>query len=81
MLKFCAANQETGRPVLGIGLSKENCQRLLEGQPIQFNTTGMEELPDLDVLVFGGETEQEMATLIVEHAAAAEEPEPDEEVN
>ena len=61
MIKFSATNTETGQPVLGIGLSRANCEKLLAGQPILFNTSGMAGLPALEVFILGGETEEAMA--------------------
>ena len=61
MIKFSATNTETGQPILGIGLSRANCDKLLAGQPILFDTSAMEGLPDLAVYIMAGETEEDMA--------------------
>ena len=68
MIKFSAASRETGRPCLGIGLSKENCDRLLEGQPIQFSTEGMG-LPVLEILILAGATELSITADLVKVGA------------
>jgi hypothetical protein len=60
MLKFSAHNRESDRPVLGIGLSRNNCDRLLAGQPIQFTTANMPGMPPMEVFIMAGETEYEM---------------------
>lgn len=49
-----------GKPLLVIGLSAENCFRLQEGKPIKFNA-GELGLPDIDVLIVGGLTEDAIA--------------------
>ena len=64
MVKFSATN-ETGGPVLGIGLSRENCDRLLEGNPITFTTDSMAGLPALELLLFAGATDDEMAAIML----------------
>lgn len=65
MIKFLA--HRDGRPMIGLGLSKGNCQKLLEGRPIFIDLKVMmmdcEKLPDLNeatILIFGGETEEAM---------------------
>ena len=60
MVKFSGTN-ESGGPVLGIGLSRANCDRLLEGNPIAFTTDSMAGLPALELLLFAGETDDDMA--------------------
>lgn len=60
MIKFSGTNPETGHPLLGIGLSKENCDRLLEGQPIMFPAANMAGLPAIDVFIMGGTDESTM---------------------
>lgn len=45
-----------GDPVLIIGLSRLNVERLLDGMPIRFNASELG-LPPLTVLILGGETE------------------------
>lgn len=62
MIKF-HGESEGGRHLLGIGLSRKNCEKLLAGQPIHFSIDEMEGsgLPwKGDVLIIAGETEQAM---------------------
>ena len=66
MIKFAGNDTQTGRPVLGIGLSRDNCDRLLEGQPILFDTANMTGFPDLTVCIIAGETEESMAASMVD---------------
>jgi hypothetical protein len=54
MLKLAGENKETGRPVLGIGLTRENCDMLLEGRDIAF-TAGA-----LEIYIFARETELDL---------------------
>ena len=57
MMRF-GAQMPDGRLVFGIGLSRENCRRLLDGKPIAFP---LEEMGGKgEILIMGGETEQAM---------------------
>lgn len=69
MIKFFA--EKEGRPMIGLGLSRGNCEKLLEGKPIFIDLKVMlmdiEEVPDINeatILIFGGETEDEMVRTI-----------------
>lgn len=56
--------QSDGKPALLIGLSRENCARLLLGLPIHIKAAELAELglPDgMDVMVVAGETEGSIA--------------------
>lgn len=67
MIKFSGHGKESGRPVLGIGLTRENCQRMLdEGKSLVFATDSMPGLPPMDVLVAAGETDAELALAALE---------------
>lgn len=60
MIKF-HGKSDNGRHMLGIGLSRKNCEKLLAGQPIHFSLDKMEGsgLPwKGDVLIVAGETEE-----------------------
>ena len=70
MLKFAGNNSETGRPVLGIGLSRDECTKLLAGCPIQFDSTGMTGLQPITVFIFGGEDEITMAFDLIKHGGS-----------
>jgi hypothetical protein len=51
-----------GRSILVLGLSRENTRRLLAGQPIEVRAHETDpRLPELTVLLVGGETEQAIA--------------------
>ena len=65
MVKFSGTNSGSGGPVLGIGLSRENCERMLEGNPITFTTDSMAGLPALELLLFAGETDDEIAATMM----------------
>lgn len=65
MIKFLA--ERDGRPMIGLGLSRANCKKLLEGKPIfidlQVMMIDVKSIPDLNqatILIFGGETEESM---------------------
>lgn len=65
MIKFLGVKD--GRPMLGLGLSRGNCRKLLEGKPIFIDlkvllgTSDLRaDLNDATVLIFGGETEEAM---------------------
>ena len=51
MIKF-KATQESGRTLLGFGMSRGNLQQLLQGHPVHVN---LEEMgyPGLDFMIFG----------------------------
>lgn len=59
MIKFTLV-AEDGARILGIGLSRENCARLLSDQPITYalEEHGIPELRGFRVVIVGGETEQ-----------------------
>lgn len=51
-----------GVPLLLLGLSRENCRRLLDGQPIKVRADHVDpRLPTLTVVLVGGETEDAIA--------------------
>lgn len=56
MIRAVGRHGTDGRPVLIIGLSRRNCERLLEGDPIPFDA-----IPwgvDAHVVIVAGETEE-----------------------
>lgn len=60
MIKFHGSSTD-GRELLGIGLSRKNCEKLLAGHPIHFTLDEMEGsgLPwKGEILIVGGETEE-----------------------
>lgn len=58
MIKFIGHCKDSGNPVVGIGLSRINCDRLLAGEPILLTPESLG-LP-LEIYIFGGETENSM---------------------
>jgi hypothetical protein len=65
MIKFFGIRE--GRPMIGIGLSRGNCKKLIEGKPIFIDLKVMladanppPDLNDATLFVFGGETEATM---------------------
>lgn len=46
-----------------LGLSDENVKRLTHDQPIKFNLKELG-LQDMDIVIFHGKTEQEMASML-----------------
>ena len=82
MLKFAGSDRETGRPVLGIGLSREECTKLLAGNPIQFDSTGMTGIQPITIFIFGGEDEITMAFDMLRHGVEPQmSPTPEGKVN
>ena len=66
MIKF-RATDDKNQPILGIGLSRENCNRLLEGQPIVL----WPQETNIDwpgsIVIFAGEDEQSMTKELRDH--------------
>lgn len=58
MVKFSA--QEGDKLVIGLGLSRANCERLLEGIPIMVEVEEMIPTLRMIVFLFAGETEETM---------------------
>ncbi len=66
MIKFLASSE--GRPMIGLGLSRGNCEKLLQGKPIfidlkvmAYQTEGSPlDTNEATILIFGGESEDEM---------------------
>lgn len=56
MIRATGKSGKDGRPVLVIGLSRRNCERLLEGDPIPFDAApwGV----DAHIVIVAGETEE-----------------------
>jgi hypothetical protein len=53
-------------PVLLLGLSRLNCERLLAHQPIKFDTTELG-LPAMTVVIMAGETEDAITAQLQVH--------------
>lgn len=55
MIKFLGSSGTT--QVIGFGLSRANCEKLLAGHPIRIPLDELHPSLDFDVVIFGGETE------------------------
>lgn len=57
-----------------LGLSADNIRRLKNDQPIKFNLTELNGhndapiLPDVDIIIFAGDTEKNMANMLLKSA-------------
>lgn len=57
-----------GVPFLLLGLSAENCRRLIAGQPIVVRADHVDpRLPRINVILVGGETEDAIAAELRQH--------------
>lgn len=57
-----------GTPFILLGLSAENCRRLVAGQPISVRVDHVDpRLPAMNVLLVGGQTEQDIARDLRHH--------------
>lgn len=71
MIKFLGTGED-GRPLYGFGLSAGNCKLLVEGKPILIDLDEMAPWPTPEgrrgaVLLFGGQTEQDMVGELKRH--------------
>jgi hypothetical protein len=66
MIKF-AGTTPRKTPVIGLGLSRANCERLLAGQPIRIRTDEIVPELDAEIIIFAGETEAAMAAEFKRH--------------
>lgn len=64
MIKF-SGKTEDGKPVFGFGLSLGNFTKLLKGLPICVDLADMGYEPGGNVIIIGGETEEDLAKQIV----------------
>lgn len=68
MIKFTAEVQgNPKRRILGIGLSRENCERLLAGEPIQVDAMAVGMPAFEGLFIMAGETEQAMYDELKKH--------------
>lgn len=52
---------KSGQTTVFLGLSRTNTERLMMGQPIPVRLRNLNSnLPDIQILIFGGETEESM---------------------
>lgn len=71
MIKFHGTGPDGGE-MLGIGLSRKNCERLLAGKPIEFRLEDMQHSTlswKGSVVIIAGETEEAMALALQEMGA------------
>jgi hypothetical protein len=59
MIKFTYTTSKK-RVNMGLGLSRENVNRLIDGQPIRISLEEMAVAVDGEIMIFFGETEREM---------------------
>lgn len=64
MIKLAAEGKD-GRRLIGLGLSRENCARLLMGYPIIVDGAELGH-EGLEIFIFGGDTEEEMVDKLKE---------------
>lgn len=62
MLKALSKNEKDGTVnLVFLGLSQENCDRLVDNQPIPVRLRELDpSLPDITIVLFGGEDNDEM---------------------
>jgi len=63
MIKFKAGNTKTGRELIGFGLTAKNVEQLKAGNPV--HVMGVEMGIPIDVMIFYGETEQDMTRMLI----------------
>jgi hypothetical protein len=65
MIKFIF-DDNRGRKHLGLGISRENVNRLTAGKPIRVNLEDLGITVDGAVMIYFGETEQELTQAVAE---------------
>jgi hypothetical protein len=65
MIKF-AFNDNEDRTHLGLGISRENVNRMIAGKPIRVDLTELGLAPNGSILIFFGETERELQQQLAE---------------
>lgn len=68
MIKFLTTPLDSGDILIGLGFSYKNLEMLKQGKPVRINLNqmGVELGFDFTLLIFAGETEQQMAVDIQE---------------
>lgn len=86
MIKFLG--ERMGRPTLGLGLSRENCERLLKGKPIFIDLKVMmmdcnpePNLNEATIFIFGGDTEEKLVAELKKYVGPLPEPHTHNEEN
>lgn len=76
MIKFLASSE--GRPMIGLGLSRGNCEKLVAGKPIFIDlkvmmmaVTNQPNLNEATILIFGGDSEADMQQQVESICGAA----------
>jgi hypothetical protein len=68
MIKATGGSRD-GTPLLILGLSRANTEKLLAGQPIRVRTDHVDpRLPAMNIVLMGGETEADIAAELGQHA-------------
>jgi hypothetical protein len=68
MIKATGSSAD-GTPFLLLGLSAENCRRLVAGQPIAVRADHVDpRLPAMNVILVGGETEEAITEKVRNHS-------------
>jgi hypothetical protein len=63
MIKFVCRGKQPGQTMIGLGLSRLNCERLLAGQPILIDAKTALNLPwPIEIALFAGEDEKALIT-------------------
>ena len=67
MIQF-TFDSEDGRRHIGLGITRENLDRLVEGKPIRVDLAMLEDGLDIDgqILIYFGETERELHRALAE---------------
>jgi hypothetical protein len=66
MIKALATGKD-GRPILILGLSRGNMERLLDGKPIQVDPADLKIPGGPVVIILGGETEEAIQAELAKH--------------
>lgn len=65
MMKFVFHDQE-GKNHIGLGISRENVNRLTDGKPIRVDLAAMKQIIDGGIMIYFAETDQELVQAVAE---------------
>ena len=65
MVKFSFESND-GTTCLGLGISRENVNRLIEGKPIRFDLRELKLTVDGAIMIYFGETERDLQQAVAE---------------
>lgn len=65
MIKFRGARGKV--TIVGLGLSEENCRRLVAGQAIRIKLRDLGVAGNVEILLFGGKTEEGIRARLAEY--------------